>query len=130
MQPLLINSRILVVDDITKNLQVVGTVLRNQGYKVMAAASGAEALKCVRTQLPDLILLDLMMPEMDGFQFVEALRKNPGAENIPVIVVTAKTLSPSDHLRLNGQVTDILRKGTLDRGALLAQIRSMVKSPS
>ncbi len=89
MQPLLINSRILVVDDITKNLQVVGTVLRNQGYKVMAAASGAEALKCVRAQLPDLILLDLMMPEMDGLEVCRRLKADPATSQIPVVFLTA-----------------------------------------
>ncbi len=89
MQPLLINSRILVVDDITKNLQVVGTVLRNQGYKVMAAASGAEALKCVRAQLPDLILLDLMMPEMDGLEVCRRLKADPATSQVPVVFLTA-----------------------------------------
>jgi signal transduction histidine kinase len=78
-----------VVDDITKNLQVVGTVLRNQGYKVMAAASGAEALKCVRTQLPDLILLDLMMPEMDGLEVCRSLKADPATSQVPVVFLTA-----------------------------------------
>ena len=58
-----VKTRILVVDDITKNLQVVGTMLRNAGYEVMPTTSGAQALERVRAQLPDLILLDLMMPE-------------------------------------------------------------------
>ncbi len=89
MLPLLIDSRVLVVDDITKNLQVVGTVLRNQGYKVMAAASGAEALKCVRAQLPDLILLDLMMPEMDGLEVCRRLKADPATSQIPVVFLTA-----------------------------------------
>ena len=61
-------SRVLVVDDIPKNLQVVGTMLRNAGCAIMPATSGAEALESVRVQLPDLILLDLMMPEMDGLE--------------------------------------------------------------
>ena len=82
MQPPQIKSRILVVDDITKNLQVVGTVLRNQGYEVMPAASGAEALKCVRAQLPDLILLDLMMPEMDGLEVCRRLKSDAGTRQI------------------------------------------------
>ena len=92
MQPSLISSRILVVDDITKNLQVVGTVLRNQGYKVMAAASGAEALKCVRTQLPDLILLDLMMPEMDGLEVCRRLKSDSTTSQVPVIFLTASVV--------------------------------------
>jgi len=99
MQPSLISSRILVVDDITKNLQVVGTVLRNQGYKVMAAASGAEALKCVRTQLPDLILLDLMMPEMDGLEVCRRLKSDSTTSQVPVIFLTAS--NEMEHL-VNG----------------------------
>jgi two-component system sensor histidine kinase/response regulator len=89
MQPPLIKSRILVVDDITRNLQVVGTALRNQGYEVMPAASGAEALKCIRAQLPDLILLDLMMPEMDGLEVCRRLKADPATRQIPVVFLTA-----------------------------------------
>jgi two-component system sensor histidine kinase/response regulator len=89
MQPPLIKSLILVVDDITKNLQVVGTVLRNQGYEVMPAASGADALKCARGQLPDLILLDLMMPEMDGLEVCRQLKADPATMQIPVVYLTA-----------------------------------------
>ena len=101
-----------------------------EGFVVEVAKNGREALAHVAQKRPALILLDLMMPEMDGFQFTEQLRKNPGAENIPIIVVTAKTLTPDDHHRLNGQVADILRKGAFDRNALLDQIRSMVRRPS
>src|SRR6478735_12641317 len=89
MQPPIPKSLILVVDDITKNLQVVGTVLRNQGYKVMPAASGAEALKCARAQLPDLILLDLMMPEMDGLEVCRRLKGDSATSQVPVVFLTA-----------------------------------------
>ena len=65
-------TRVLVVDDITKNLQVVGTMLRNAGYEIMLTTSGAQALERVRAQPPDLILLDLMMPEMDGKVWCES----------------------------------------------------------
>ena len=64
------------MDDITKNLQVVGTMLR-KGYEVMPATSGAQALEGVRMQLPDLILLDLMMPEMDGLEVCRRLKADP-----------------------------------------------------
>jgi two-component system sensor histidine kinase/response regulator len=82
-------TRILVVDDITKNLQVVGTMLRNAGYEVMPTTSGAQALERVRVQLPDLILLDLMMPEMDGLAVCERLKADPLTRQIPVIFLTA-----------------------------------------
>jgi len=79
----------LVVDDIPKNLQVVGTMLRNAGYAVMAATAGARALEVVRVQLPDLILLDLMMPDMDGLEVCRRLKADPTTQPIPVIFLTA-----------------------------------------
>jgi two-component system sensor histidine kinase/response regulator len=82
-------SRVLVVDDIPKNLQVVGTMLRNEGYEVMAATSGADALEGVRVQVPDLILLDLMMPEMDGLEVCRRLKADPAVRGIPIIFLTA-----------------------------------------
>jgi two-component system, sensor histidine kinase and response regulator len=81
--------RLLVVDDITKNLQIVGTMLRNEGYDVMPATSGLQALERVRTELPDLILLDLMMPEMDGLEVCRRLKSDPATRQIPVIFLTA-----------------------------------------
>ncbi len=82
-------SRVLVVDDIPKNLQVVGTMLRNQGYEVMPAICGADALEGVRVQVPDLILLDLMMPEMDGLEVCRRLKADPAVASIPIIFLTA-----------------------------------------
>lgn len=89
MPPQSTKSLILVVDDITKNLQVVGSVLRNQGYEVMPAASGEAALKSVRSRLPDLILLDLMMPVMDGLDVCRRLKADPATAQIPVVFLTA-----------------------------------------
>jgi two-component system sensor histidine kinase/response regulator len=82
-------SCVLVVDDIPKNLQVVGTMLRNAGYAIMPATSGAKALEGVRVQSPDLILLDLMMPEMDGLEVCRRLKADPLTQQIPVIFLTA-----------------------------------------
>ena len=82
-------SRVLVVDDIPKNLQVVGTMLRNAGYAVMPATSGPDALETVQVQAPDLILLDLMMPEMDGLEVCRRLKEDSNSQSIPVIFLTA-----------------------------------------
>lgn len=82
-------SRILVVDDVSKNLQVVGTMLRNEGYHVMPATSGLQALERAQAQPPDLILLDLMMPEMDGLQVCQRLKSEAATRQIPVIFLTA-----------------------------------------
>jgi CheY-like chemotaxis protein len=82
----------------------------------------------VAEQRPALILLDLMMPEMDGFQFAEALREREDWRSIPIVVVTAKDLTAEDHLRLNGYVEKILQKGAHSREALLAEIGDLVAS--
>ena len=82
-------SRVLVVDDIAKNLQVVGTMLRNEGYQVMPATSGAQALERALALPPDLILLDLMMPEMDGIEVCRRFKVEAVTRQIPVIFLTA-----------------------------------------
>jgi signal transduction histidine kinase len=82
-------SRILVVDDISKNLQVIGTMLRNVGYEVMPAGTGAQALERVKVRVPDLVLLDLMMPEMDGLEVCRRLKADPTTQQIPIIFLTA-----------------------------------------
>ena len=85
----LAKSLILVVDDISKNLQVVGTLLRREGYRIVAATSGAQALERLAAETPDLILLDLMMPEMDGLEVCRRLKAAPLTQPIPVIFLTA-----------------------------------------
>ena len=84
-----VRSLILVVDDISKNLQVVGGLLRNEGYRIAPATSGPQALERVQAETPDLILLDLMMPEMDGLEVCRRLKADPLMQAIPVIFLTA-----------------------------------------
>jgi PAS domain S-box-containing protein len=83
------NNRILVVDDLLKNIQVVGKILRDQGFLVSVAQSGKDALTIVKKNLPDLILLDIMMPEMDGFETCKHLKSDEHSKNIPVIFLSA-----------------------------------------
>ena len=83
------DSLILVVDDVQQNIQVVGTMLREAGYSIMPATNGAAALQRVQKKLPDLILLDLMMPEMDGLEVCRRLKADPAAQPIPIIFLTA-----------------------------------------
>jgi len=83
------NSLILIVDDVQQNIQVVGTMLREAGYSIMPATSGAAALQRVQKKLPDLILLDLMMPEMDGLEVCRHLKTDPATQPVPIIFLTA-----------------------------------------
>ena len=116
-------SRILVVDDITKNLQVVGTMLRNEGYDVMPATSGPQALERVRMEPPDLILLDLMMPEMDGLEVCRRLKADPVTRQIPVIFLTAS--NEMEHLVKGFEVgaVDYVTK-PFNAPELLARVRT------
>jgi len=81
---------ILIVDDTLQNIQVLGTILREQGYQLNVAQDGVQALKQVAKLIPDLILLDIMMPKMDGFETCKRLKEHPKTEDIPVIFLTAK----------------------------------------
>ena len=89
-------ERILIVDDLPKNIQILGKLLSAQNREIAYALSGSEALKLVEENVFDLILLDIMMPEMDGFEVCEKLKKNPKTAEIPVIFLTAKT--ETDHV--------------------------------
>ena len=82
---------ILMVDDVPKNLQVLGNILNKEGYKISAALNGEQALKILKNAKPDLILLDVMMPGLSGFDVIKEIQKNEELIEIPVIFLTAKT---------------------------------------
>jgi signal transduction histidine kinase/CheY-like chemotaxis protein len=117
---------VLVVEDDAAMREVLQRMLETEGWAVSAAANGREALACMAEGRPELILLDLMMPEMDGFQFVDAVRQHQEWRSIPIVVVTAMDLTPDDRRRLNGYVEEILHKGVYSRERLLREIRDLV----
>lgn len=84
-------ARILIVDDTLKNLQVLGTILKKEGYRINVAQNGVQAVNTAVKVLPDLILLDIMMPEMDGYACCRRLKAMPETTDIPVIFLTART---------------------------------------
>lgn len=83
-------THILIVDDVVENIQLLGHILRNAGYKIAIASSGKQALESISCSLPDIILLDIMMPEMDGFEVCSTLKNDPLTADIPVVFLTAK----------------------------------------
>jgi CheY-like chemotaxis protein len=93
---------------------------------VVEAPNGRVGLERLEAGVPALILLDLMMPEMDGFEFMEELRKRPEARNIPVLVITAKDLTDEDHRRLNGGVERIIQKAAASPKEILEHVRSIL----
>ena len=90
---------VLVVDDDEDNIRIISTMLLARGYEVRLARDGRGALESIRLQRPDLVLLDVMMPGMDGMQVLDAIRADPRLASLPVILVTAKT---EDHDLLEG----------------------------
>ncbi len=113
----------LVVDDDPVGRRMVAQMLENDGWTVSEAENGLVAFERLAEVRPDLILLDLMMPEMDGFEFSHELRQNPRWRDIPILVVTAKDLTDDDRRRLNGQVLGVLQKGAYSRDELLGEVR-------
>jgi signal transduction histidine kinase/DNA-binding response OmpR family regulator len=116
----------LVVDDMEENREVLRRALEQEGWQVSEAGNGREALEKLAEQAPSLILLDLMMPVMDGFEFVLEMHKLDAAADIPIVVVTAKDITDEDRRRLDGGVVGLIEKGGLDRESLLAQLREQV----
>ena len=117
---------ILVVDDEAANREMMRRMLEKEGWTVMEAENGRIALERMADNRPELILLDLMMPEMDGFAFVHELQQHKLWRSIPVVVLTAKDITPEDHQRLNGYVENILQKGAYSCEELLDQVRNLV----
>jgi len=117
---------VLVVDDDPDVRTLLRRMLEREGYRVTEAEHGRAALARLAHDLPGVILLDLMMPEMDGFEFLGELRRHETAHAVPVVVVTAKELTEEDKRRLNGSVERILQKGSMTRDALLAEVRRLV----
>ncbi|WP_436120421.1 response regulator [Phyllobacterium sp. LjRoot231] len=118
--------RVLIVEDDANTRQQWRRILRTEGCDVHEAENGRAALEHLIPALPDLIILDLIMPEMDGFDFLIELRKQPAFKAVPVVVVTAATLSEEDHQRLNGGVERVLAKTAFSRNELLDELRKMV----
>ncbi|MBX9928793.1 MAG: response regulator, partial [Gemmatimonadaceae bacterium] len=122
-------GQVLVVDDDAVTRATFRRGFEREGWSVVEAANGHEALARVAEHVPQLILLDLMMPEMDGAAFVAALRQEEKWRGIPVIVVTAKDLTREERHQLNGHVSDVLAKGAYSDQDLLRDIRLVMRSP-
>ena len=119
---------ILVVEDDTTTQQMMTKLLQHEGFESNIADNGLQALESMKKHQPDLILLDLMMPEMDGFEFIETMRQNPQWKDIPIIVLTAKTLTKDDLAQLHLGVEDILQKGSYDKQHLINDIHHFIST--
>jgi signal transduction histidine kinase/DNA-binding response OmpR family regulator len=115
-------GRILLVEDDAVARATIRQALEREGWEVTEADNGRVALERLAAGLPDAIVLDLLMPEMDGFEFVAELRSRRDSRQVPVLVVTAMDLSDEDHRRLNGEVERVIRKSGQPRDALLHEL--------
>jgi CheY-like chemotaxis protein len=117
---------VLVIDDDPAARDMLRRTLEREGWPVEEAPDGRAGLAQVAARSPALILLDLMMPEMDGFDFLDELRRDDAWHELPVIVVTAKALTEDERKRLTGHVECIIQKGRQSRQELLAEVRDLV----
>jgi CheY-like chemotaxis protein len=119
---------VLIVEDDAASRDLLKAILERENWIVATAENGAAALRKLEQEDFELILLDLMMPEMDGFEFTRILRENERWRSIPVIVVTAKEMTEQDRKRLNGGIQGVIIKSGLNRDALIEEIQSLVGS--
>jgi DNA-binding response OmpR family regulator len=120
--------RALVIEDDPATRELLRRTLQREGWIVDEAANGRAGLDQVAAARPDLILLDLLMSELDGFGFLARLRAEPAWSGIPVLVVTAKELTSDERQMLSGSVEQIIQKGAYARDALLAEVRELVRA--
>ena len=114
---------VLVVDDEAVNRDWLKHVLEPAGFKVTLAAGGREAIELARSRKPDVVMLDLLMPEVNGFDVVEALGKHEATSSIPIMVLTAKHLTEADIDQLNGHVSTVIRRGSTGAADVLKQLQ-------
>jgi PAS domain S-box-containing protein len=120
------DRRALVVDDDADLRQRLRNLLEKEGWEVNEAADGREALASLAKQLPGVILLDLVMPGMDGFELLAALQQREELRSVPIVLLTAKDLTATDRQRLSGSIDKMLRKGSLGHEQLLAEIEAVL----
>ena len=117
----------LVVEDDTGTRKMLSKMLEDYGLNVAEAGNGRIALDEVQKKPPSAIFLDLMMPVMDGFEFLEELRKKPKLRSIPIVVITSKNLTHADRLRLNGGVEKLIEKKSLEQNDFLKEVRYILE---
>ncbi len=120
--------RVLIVEDDATTRDWLKRALERDGWEVIEAVNGRPAVELAKTTTPDLILLDLLMPEMDGFEFLDVIRRDVGQTRVPVIVLTTKELTEDERKRLNGCVNRILGKGGLSPTELIREIRAVLRT--
>ena len=118
-------SSILIVDDDPQNIRLVKAMLKPFNMEVMVADGGKAGLELALKKKPDLIILDLMMPDVDGFEVVSKLREDPAGSQIPILIYTAKNITSEDRERLQGNIQTIIQKGDFGKDRFLEMINNL-----
>ena len=118
-------SSILIVDDDPQNIRLVKAMLKPFNMEVMVADGGKAGLELALKKKPDLIILDLMMPDIDGFEVVSKLREDPDGSQIPILIYTAKNITSEDRERLQGNIQTIIQKGDFGKDRFLEMINNL-----
>ena len=121
---------VLVIDDDATAVELLATHLRQRGYVVLRALGGREGIELARRFQPDLIALDLEMPEVNGFEVVEALKGSPATARIPIVVVTARELTRADREHLNGHILEIVGKADFNHGRFIGEVQRALSRPA
>jgi PAS domain S-box-containing protein len=121
-------GRLLVVDDDPRVMDLVCQLLEGEPYEIMSAADGQEALEAIDHRRPDVILLDLLMPRIDGFMLIEQIQQTLQLRQIPIIVLTAKTLTAAEQAQLDQRVRTVIQKRGLDRETLIQELRGLLQA--
>src|ERR1019366_7528075 len=115
--------KILIVDDDPMAVELIAVRMAGLANTVLRSDGGRDAIDTVRRELPDLIVLDLMMPEVNGFDVVAALAEQPNTSHIPILIVTVKRVTAEDRAKLQGSVTAIIEKADFDADHFVAEVR-------
>jgi len=119
---------VLIVEDDPPTQELFQRTVEREGWSAQVADNGRIGLQKIDEQMPDIILLDLMMPEMDGLEFLATIRQQSEWQSVPVIAITAKSLTPADKAQLNSQAQKVLEKGNFSKDALVQQIQDVLKT--
>jgi CheY-like chemotaxis protein len=118
---------ILVIDDDPKAVELVATALEPEGFHILKAFNGETGVAIAETEHPDLIILDLLMPGMNGFEALDRLAQSPVTQRLPIIIVTVKQLTAEEHQRLQGKITQLAQKATLSQKEVAAMVKDALR---
>jgi CheY-like chemotaxis protein/signal transduction histidine kinase/CHASE3 domain sensor protein len=118
---------VMIVDDNDFELKLMAEIIEAENINTILAHGGKESIKLLEEKVPDILVLDLMMPDMDGFQVLEKIRKSPKTKNLPVVIVTAKDITQEDKIKLSGKISTLIAKSDTTPQDLFKEIKRIIK---